>query len=105
MNEATINEMVKAVKDFNKSVKNISVAFITKHTRYWMHRTLGMDALPIYDSIMAIHVMQRGVPSVSDLSEYWKVMVAKAEQLGIGLVPLERQIFKYAYEAQKSNND
>jgi len=26
------------------------------------------------------------------------VMIAKAQQLGIGLMPLERQIFKYAYE-------
>ena len=105
VNDTTIDRMVKAVRDFNKSVKNLSVAFITKHTRYWLHSTLGMDALPIYDSIMAVQVMQRGVPNVSDLSEYWKVMVAKAQQLGIGLVPLERQIFKYAYEAQQKNNE
>ena len=30
------------------------------------------------------------------LAEYWKVMTAKAKQLGIGLVPLERQIFQYS---------
>ena len=41
--------------------------------------------------------MQRNA-DIKDLREYWDVMLAKSKQLGIGLVPLERQIFKYAYE-------
>ncbi len=95
--EETINMLVEAVREFNKSVKHINVAFITKHTRYWLFRTLKENALPIYDSIMASYVMQR-YADIKDLREYWKVMLAKAKQQGIGLVPLERHIFKYAYE-------
>ena len=89
--------LVEAVSEFNKAVKFINVAFITKHTRYWLFRTLKENALPIYDSIMASYVMQRNA-DIKDLREYWKVMLAKAKQQGIGLVPLERHIFKYAYE-------
>jgi len=95
--EETIDMLVKAVREFNKSVKHINVAFITKHTRYWLCRTLKENALPIYDSIMASYVMQRNA-GIKDLREYWEVMLAKAKQQGIGLVPLERHIFKYAYE-------
>lgn len=95
--EETIDMLVEAVREYNKSVKHINVAFITKHTRYWLFRTLKENALPIYDSIMASYVMQRNA-DIKDLREYWKVMLAKAKQQGIGLVPLERHIFKYAYE-------
>lgn len=97
INEASVNNLVEVVKEFNKSVKNINVAFITKHTRYWLYRNLELNALPIYDSIMAGYVMQKAI-DIKDLQEYWKVMIAKAKQLGIGLVPLERQIFKFAYD-------
>lgn len=95
--EETLDVLVEAVSEFNRSVKHINVAFITKHTRYWLCRTLKENALPIYDSIMASYVMQKTV-NIKDLREYWEVMLAKAKQQGIGLVPLERHIFKYAYE-------
>lgn len=95
--EETLDVLVEAVSEFNRAVKFINVAFITKHTRYWLCRTLEENALPIYDSIMAGYVMQRNA-DIKDLREYWDVMLAKSKQLGIGLVPLERQIFKYAYE-------
>lgn len=95
--EETLDVLVEAVSEFNRAVKFINVAFITKHTRYWLYRTLDENALPIYDSIMAGYVMQRNA-DIKDLREYWDVMFAKSKQLGIGLVPLERQIFKYAYE-------
>ena len=95
--EETLDVLVEAVSEFNRAVKFINVAFITKHTRYWLYRTLEGNALPIYDSIMAGYVMQRNA-DIKDLREYWDVMFAKSKQLGIGLVPLERQIFQYAYE-------
>lgn len=97
--EETVDMLVEAVREFNRLVKHMNVAFITKHTRYWLCRTLDENALPIYDSIMANYVMQRNV-NIKDLREYWDVMLAKAKQQGIGLVPLERHIFKYAYETQ-----
>lgn len=81
---------------FDKSVDYLGVSFITKHVRFWLIRTLGNNALPIYDSIMANEVMRLNAVNAKHLAEYWKVMAAKAKQLGIGLVPLERQIFQYS---------
>lgn len=96
--QESIDKMVKAVCEFNKLVAHIGVAFITKHTRFWLCRTLGDDTLPIYDSIMADCVMRKSTVDHNHLTEYWTVMLAKSKQLGIGLKQLERQIFKYAYE-------
>ena len=104
INESSLNIIEKAVCAFNKAVRNLGVAFITKHTRYWLFRNLGLNALPIYDSIMAIWVMRKGMADIRDLLEYWKVMIAKANQLSIQLVPLERQIFKYAYQHSNKQN-
>lgn len=98
ISDSTINKLVDAVNEFDKAVAHMGVAFITKHTRFWLNRTLGNNALPIYDSIMANCVMRKNSAEAKHLSEYWSVMIAKAQQLGIGLMPLERQIFKYAYE-------
>ena len=64
--------------------------------RFWLYRSLGLDALPIYDSVMASEVMRRNAVSLKDLEDYWKVMIAKARQLNIQLMPLERQIFQYS---------
>ena len=96
--QESIDKMVKAVCEFNKSVAHMGVAFITKHTRFWLCRTLCDDTLPIYDSIMADCVMRKNTVDHNHLAEYWTVMLAKSKQLGIGLKQLERQIFKYAYE-------
>jgi hypothetical protein len=98
ISDSSIKKLIDAVNEFDKAVAHMGVAFITKHTRFWLNRTLGNNALPIYDSIMANCVMRKNSAEAKHLSEYWSVMIAKAQQLGIGLMPLERQIFKYAYE-------
>ena len=94
--DESISKLVKAVRSFDKSVDHLGVSFITKHVRFWLIRPLGNNALPIYDSIMANEVMRLNAVNAKHLAEYWKVMAAKAKQLGIGLVPLERQIFQYS---------
>ena len=96
INDESISKLVKAVRSFDKSVDHLGVSFITKHVRFWLIRPLGNNALPIYDSIMANEVMRLNAVNAKHLAEYWKVMAAKAKQLGIGLVPLERQIFQYS---------
>lgn len=101
LNESSIDAIVGAVNKFDKSVAHMGVAFITKHTRFWLHRNLGYNAPPIYDSVMASCVMGKKTAETKHLSEYWKVMVSKADHLGIGLIPLERQIFKYAYDQRQ----
>lgn len=97
INEESIDKLVATANEFNKSVKHIGVSFITKHMRYWMYRSVGNDALPIYDRIMARCVMCKNTVQIGHLSKYWRAMIEKSDQLNISLMALERQIFKYAY--------
>ena len=96
----TSDESIKVLSDainlFDKTVKNLSVSFITKHVRFWLYHNLKENALPIYDSIMAVEVMHRSAPTLKTLSDYWKAMVSKAKRLEISLMALERQIFLYS---------
>ena len=98
INEQTISQLIEVISEFDMSVKNISVSFITKHTRYWLYKSLGNNALPIYDSIMANYVMQKKAPNLRHLAEYWNIMVDKAKDMNITLMSLERQIFIYAFD-------
>lgn len=97
VNNESMKTLSKAVVEFDKKVKHLGIAFITKHTRFWLYRTLGEDALPIYDSVMAKTVMGIPTPEARSLCEYWEVMHSKAQHLGISLMALERQIFAYAF--------
>ena len=97
IDEQTIGIMVDAVRDFDSSVEQMGVSFITKHTRYWFYKTLRYDSLPIYDSIMARFVMRKKSAMMLHLPEYWMVMLEKSKEYKIGLMQLERQIFKFAF--------
>lgn len=101
INDDSLEKLVKSVKDFYNAVPRMGVSFITKHTRYWLMRTLGNNALPIYDSIMAKCVMHKDTSELRNLANYWKAMKKKAEQEQVGLIPLERQIFKYIINLRK----
>lgn len=91
-----INELVSLVKVFDDQVHNLGISFITKHTYFWLQKRKNGIALPIYDSIMALEVMHRSEVKANDLSNYWRVMIAKAGQLGIDVKSLERQIYIHA---------
>lgn len=91
-----INELVSLVKVFDDHVHNLGISFITKHTYFWLQKNEDGIALPIYDSIMALEVMHRSDVKANDLGNYWRVMVAKANQLGIDIKSLERQIYIHA---------
>lgn len=76
--------------------KGMAVAFITKHTRFWMHRNMPNNMLPIYDSTFSEHVMQRGrTANYRDLLPFWQAMVEKAQLENVSLTSLERQLFNY----------
>ncbi len=97
----TINLAAGAVGAFHNDLHDIhytgmGVAFITKHVRFWMHRNLPDDMLPIYGSTFSKHIMQKGrTAQQKDLLNYWKGMVAKAAQEHVSLSSLERQLFNY----------
>lgn len=95
IDDDSIKSLVQEVLAIDMNIKNFGIAFITKHTRFWLYRTLGVNALPIYDSVMANTVMQKHAVESKHLEEYWKVMVAKSLNSSINLTALERQIFKY----------
>ena len=94
--DRSIDSLVDLVKTINNSVSHLGVSFITKHVRFWLTKEMGENALPIFDSVMAMEIMHHNSVNVNYLGEYWKVMVSCAKHHNIKLMPLERQIFKYA---------
>lgn len=75
--------------------RGMGIAFITKHTRFWMHRNLPDSMLPIYDSTFSSKLMGKKTTSVRDLLPFWRGMIHKAAQEGVSLTALERQLFNY----------
>lgn len=94
--EKSMDQLISAIRKFNGSVKHMGIAFITKHTHFWLSHNFGRNALPIYDRIMAQTVMRRPIPEAKDLKAYWLAMISMAEHQGISLSALERQIFNDA---------
>ena len=96
LTENNIANLSSSVKSFNQKVRHMGVSFITKHTRFWLHKSLGeKNALPIYDNIMANFVMGNDSALCKDLAEYWTVMINEAQRNQVGLVSFERQLFRY----------
>ena len=58
----SIESLISAIAEFNTSVRHMGVSYITKHTRYWLYRSMGNNAFPIYDRIMARCVTQKSTP-------------------------------------------
>ena len=95
LNPESLNAAFDIIHVFNANVRNIGVSFITKHTRFWLSKTLGENALPIYDTVMANNIMEQNKAKEQDIVPYWNQMIAQAEDEGISLVALERILFHY----------
>lgn len=95
LNQPAIHQVFNAIHDFNVNVRNIGIPFITKHTRFWLTRSLGDNALPIYDKVMAQNLMGRRNATEANLLLYWQRMINKAQYEDITLVALERILFHY----------
>lgn len=95
LNQLAIHEVFNAIHVFNVNVRNIGISFITKHTRFWLTRSLGGNALPIYDNVMAQNLMGRRNATETNLLLYWQRMINKAQYEDITLVALERILFHY----------
>lgn len=96
INDSSIDYLASVARTISDNVDFLGISFVTKHTYFWLHRNLPNEALPIYDSIMALEIMRKNEVKGSDLANYWKVMVAKANNLDISLKALERQIYLYS---------
>lgn len=81
----------------NKVVPGFGVAFITKHTRFWLQKNNFNNPLPIFDSVMSWGLFKRQNADITHLRHYWECMIKKAESLknGMTLLALERQLFNY----------
>lgn len=100
--EKSIDAVFDAVKECNE-IKYFGVAFITKHTRFWLVPRMGQDALPIFDSLMASNIMSMKYgANLSRLKEYWHAMIRKSKEEHVHLVPLERQLFKRFFDENES---
>lgn len=81
----------------NKVVPGFGVAFITKHTRFWLQKNNFNNPLPIFDSVMSWGLFERQNADITHLRQYWVRMIKKAESLknGMTLLALERQLFNF----------
>ena len=107
VNHNSCEKVYCAVSDFLTNLKNIGykgmgVAFTTKHVRFWMHKNLPDNMLPIYDSTFSENLTHEGrYATIKHLKPFWIAMIKKSEETGIGLTSLERQLFNY-YQSNKS---
>lgn len=87
------DSIYNAIRAFDRNVKNISISFITKHTRFWLYKNMRENALPIYDKVMAKGFMHLSDPKWKDLRPYWEQMIQQAEEEHVSLMCLERRLF------------
>ena len=95
LSDASLQSTRLIVHQFNESVRNIGLSFITKHVHFWLFRNLSTNTLPIYDKVMANNIMQCRSVREMDLVPYWRLMIVKAREEGITLDSLERHLFAY----------
>lgn len=91
--EDSMQQLVLAIHQFDQNVNNIGIAFITKHVHFWLRRNLGCDALPIYDSVMAHHIMHQRSVRYQNLIPYWNRMIEEAAHRGVSVCELEEVLF------------
>ena len=83
-----------AICKFNEEISNIGISFITKHTRFWTSKKLGVNMLPIYDSIMAAYHKKNG-KKPWNIKNYWAWMISQRHE-GESLADTERRLFNLA---------
>lgn len=78
----------------DNTIHGLGVAFLTKHTRFWLGKNNQKNALPIFDSIIANGLLGSNA-TTEYLMHYWNCMMYKAKSEGLQLCTLERQLFNY----------
>jgi hypothetical protein len=86
----------------DKNVNGIGPSFLTKHTRFWLHKNNPNNPLTIYDLNMTKVMDKKGV-YFSTIQSYWRKMIEKANIENVSLLALERQIFIY-YQGNGGNS-
>lgn len=95
INVETMEQIVAAMCQFSENVRNINLAFISKHVHFWLRRNLATNALPIYDSVMACHIMFSQSVRRQDIVPYWQQMIEKATEEKMSVCDLEEILFAY----------
>lgn len=104
-------DIIEAIAQFERESKNISVAFITKHTRFFSLFNKTHLCIPIYDSVMSKNYMLEFKKKLNDYSPikkpasaklprgreelalYWDAMIELSNEYHILLKDLERILF------------
>lgn len=106
-----IEDLIEEIAEFERNTHFISVAFITKHTRYFSALNKTYQCIPIYDSVMSKNYMLKfnkkqnqympiNAPTSSkmpsgreELFFYWNNMFELSKEYKISLMDLERILF------------
>lgn len=108
---SNIIDIIKAIEQFEIESKNISVAFITKHTRFFSALNPTHKCIPIYDSVMSKNYMLEFKKKLNayspiiqpasaklprgreELAIYWDAMIHLSNYYQLPLKDLERILF------------
>lgn len=106
-----IEDLIEEISEFERNTREISVAFITKHTRFFSALNKNYQCIPIYDSVMSENYMLKfneksnqykailrptsaKTPSGrEELAFYWNAMIGLSQEYKITLKDLERILF------------
>ncbi|MDM9630243.1 hypothetical protein [Robiginitalea aurantiaca] len=106
--EETLDCIMNSLETLISATDQFNISFATKHVNLWQYYGGSHMVLPIYDNIMALNVMGRFsinkkdrklVPLTTnrfkDLRHYWTNMKLAADELGIDISTLERNLFNF----------
>lgn len=85
---------VEAMKSATERIGFFGVSFATKHARFWSEAG-DAKPLPIFDSIIALGCLGRGVPHWSEYEGYVMELERLGKQTGWGIQQLERYAFAF----------
>ena len=106
-----IEDLIEEIAEFERNTREISVAFITKHTRFFSALNKRYQCIPIYDSVMSENYMLKfnkrsnkykpilQPTSASEprgrkeLAFYWESMINLSQECNLSLKDLERILF------------
>ena len=91
-NDDSLGIIYNKAIECNEYCKNFGVSYISKHIYFWTMKSLGDNALPIYDGYIATGLYDRK-QELDHIVYYWQDMREKANSEGITIRVLERAIF------------
>lgn len=111
INFKQLDDLIEDIAEFERNTHQISVAFVTKHIRFFSALNETYPCIPIYDSVISYNYMlkfnkklNQHIPikhptttqypiGKEELAFYWKTMIELSGEYKISLKNLERILF------------